>query len=210
MRKLVVVLGSIFLLSGMAAAQEFPEYPVFSASEYSSCQTRNGIRVAIEPLGEKEKQKKHFGTSFESQGLLPVLVVLENDSIGSSLLLQRDLVTYRSEDDLTKEYAGGATSVRSKSGEVIAVAGAGGVLMFVGLKMIAGASKVKQNILVKELRSETIAPGKVGSGFLYLPVGKPGLGKRKGKLTISLSLDDRQEAIVFTFDVEVPEYGNKK
>jgi hypothetical protein len=120
------------------------------------------------------------------------------------------LVTYRSEEDLTKDYSGGATSVRSKSGEVIAVAGAGGVLMFIGLKMIAGASKVKQNILVKELRSQTLAPGKAGSGFLYLPVGKPGSGKRKGTLTIPLSLDDRQEALVFTFDVEVPGDGNKK
>lgn len=210
MRKLGLVLWSILLLSGMAAAQKFPEYTVLSASQYSSCQTRNGIRVAIEPLGAKEKQKKHFGTSFESQGLLPVLVVLENDSISSSLLLQRDLVTYRSGGDLTKDYSGGATSVRSKSGEVIAVAGAGGVLMFIGLKMIAGASKVKQNILVKELRSQTLAPGKAGSGFLYLPVGKPGSGKRKGTLTIPLSLDDKQEALVFTFDVEGPGDGNKR
>ena len=209
MRSLGLVLCSILLLSDVARAQ-FPEYPVLSASQYSSCQTKNGIRVAIEPLGEKEKQKKHFGTSFDSQGLLPVLVVLENDSMSSSLLLQRDLVTYRSEDDLTKDYSGGATAVRSKSGEVIAVAGAGGVLMFIGLKMIAGASKVKQNILVKELRSQTIAPGKAGSGFLYLPVGKPGTRKRKGKLTIPLSFDDRQEALVFTFDVEVPGDGKKR
>jgi hypothetical protein len=74
MRRVGLVLCTILLLSAVADAQRFPEYPVGRASQYSSCQTKDGIRVAIEPLGEKEKQKKHFGTSFESQGLLPVLV----------------------------------------------------------------------------------------------------------------------------------------
>ncbi|MGH9873332.1 MAG: hypothetical protein ACRD9S_12830 [Pyrinomonadaceae bacterium] len=204
MKRFLAVLLSMFLLNAVASAQKFPDYPVRSASQYSSCQTKNGIRVAIEPVGEKDKQKKHFGTSFESQGLLPVLVVLENDSASSSLLLQRDLVTFRIEDDQTKGYSGGAASVRSKTGEVVAVAGAGGLVMFIGLKMIAGASEVKQNILVKELRSQTIAPGKAGSGFLYLPVGKPRKEKRKGTLMVAVSLDDKDEAIRFTFDLEVP------
>jgi hypothetical protein len=82
--------------------------------------------------------------------------------------------------------------------------------MFIGLKMIANASEVKQNILVKELRSQTIAPGKRGSGFLYLPVGKSGSQKRKVTLTIPLSVDDKQEDLVFTFDLEVPWDGNAR
>lgn len=82
--------------------------------------------------------------------------------------------------------------------------------MFIGLKMIAGASEVKQNILVKEIRSQTIAPGKAGSGFLYVPIGKPGSEKRQVTLSVPLSLSDQQESLVFTFNLEVPSDGNKK
>src|SRR5262245_66290170 len=81
-RTLVLVLSLISLLTAGVAAQKFPEYPVQSASQYPSCQTKNGIRVAIEPIGEGDKQKKYFGAKFESQGFLPVLVVLENASEG--------------------------------------------------------------------------------------------------------------------------------
>jgi hypothetical protein len=208
MKRSGAVLWAILLLSA-EAAQKFPEYPVRSASEYSSCQTKNGITVAIEPVGDGEKQKKYFGAKFESQGFLPVLVVLENASKGSSMLLRKDLVTYGIDGDQSRS-AAGEFSARSKSGEAVAVAGFAAIsvpAMVIGLKLIAAASEVKQNILVKELRSQTIAPGKSGSGFLYVPVGKPGIGKRKVILNIPLSLDDSQETLVFTFDMEIPGGG---
>lgn len=214
MRKLELVLWSILLLSTVAAGQKFPEYPVRSASQYSSSQTKNGIRVAIEPVGDGDQQKKYFRTKLESQGVLPILVVLENGSDGSSLLLRRDLVTYHLKDQQTTAISGAAPSARSKGGEraalgagvALATTSAMGValpLMFIGLKMIAGASEVKQNILVRELRSQTIAPGKSGSGFLYVPVGKPGASKRVVVLNVPLSLDDSSETLVFAFDLEV-------
>jgi hypothetical protein len=206
-----VVLWSILLLSAVAAADKFPAYPVQPTSLYSSCQTQNGIRVAIEPVGEKEKQKKYFGTSFGSQGFLPVLVVLENGAQGSSLLLRRELVRFHLKDNQAEAHVAGSPEVRSKTGEGLAIASMGGpLLMFIGLKMIAGATEVKQNILVKELRSQTLAPGKVGSGFLYVPVGKPGAEKRQVVLNIPLSLDDQQESLVFTFNLEVPGEGKTK
>lgn len=210
MRNFSVALWSILLLSAVAAADKFPAYPVQPASQYQSCQTRNGIRIAIEPIGEKEKQKKYFGTNFGSQGFLPVLVVLENGAESGSLLLRRESVTSRVAGDQAGSLAAGAVSVRSKTGEALAIAGAGGAVMLIGLKMIAGASEVKQNILVKELRSQTIAPGKAGSGFLYVPVGKSGSEKRQVILSIPLSLGDQQEAMVFTFNLEVPSEGKTK
>jgi hypothetical protein len=221
MRSFGVVLFLIFALNSQSAAQKFPEYPVRNASQYSSCQTKNGISVAIEPVSEGKKQKKHFGTKFESQGFLPILIVVENGTASNGLMLRRDSITYQIGDDQTKGNTGPNLSVGSKSGQGVAV-GAGVALatvsvvgvavpaMFIGLKMIAAASEVKQNILVKELRSQTIAPGKAGSGFLYIPVGKPGTGKRKVTLNIPLSLGDSQEPLVFTFDLEARGGGNEK
>jgi hypothetical protein len=215
MKKFGAVLWLALLLNAVAVAQKFPEYPVQSASQYASCQTRDGIRMAVEPVGDKETQKKYFGTKFESHGFLPVLVVLENDSAGGSLILRRELVTYHVEDAQAKSISGGPATVGSKAGQGMAV-GAGVALattsamgvalpvMIIGLKMIAGASQVKQNILVKELRSQTIAPGKAGSGFLYVPIGKPGPEKRKVTLNIPISSSDKQEAVVFTFNLELP------
>lgn len=195
------------LLSAQAHAQKFPNYPVRNASEYLSCQTKNGIRVAIEPVSDTDEQQKYFRTKFGSQGFLPVLVVLENASEGNGLLLRKDLVTYRIEGARSGEQSGGGLTARTKTGEGVALAGAALSLpaMFIGLKMIAAASEVKQNILVKELRSQTIPPGKVGSGFLYVPIGKPGKEKRKITLIVPVALAGSEESIVFTFDLDVPE-----
>jgi hypothetical protein len=210
MRGLGVILCSLLLLGAVAASDTFPEYPVLSASQYSSCQTKDGVRVAVEPVNEKEEQKKYFGTTFGSAGFLPVLIILENASEGSSLLLRRDLVTYSIEDDHAKGYSAGSPAVGSKAGERVMLAGGLALslpTMIIAAKMISGASKVKQNILVKELRSQTVAPGKSGSGFLYVPIGKTGAAKLKVILTLPLSLDDKQEALAFTFDLEVARDG---
>ncbi|MFN7947683.1 MAG: hypothetical protein U0Z53_20200 [Blastocatellia bacterium] len=166
-------------------------------------------------------QKKYFGTKFESQGFLPVLVVLENEAADSGLLLLRDQITYHIGDSQIKGGSAGSPVVGSKAGQsVAAVAGVamatGTVLggsvpmMFIGLKMIAAASQVKQNILVRELRSQTISPGKTGSGFLYVPVGKPATEQRKVALNIALTLADRPDEFVFTFELDIPGGGNKK
>src|SRR5262245_60511405 len=88
----------ILLLSAVVAAQRFPEYQVRLASEYPSCQTKNEISIAIEPVNDEEKQKTHLGTKLSPHGFLPVLVVLENGSSSSSVLLHRALVTYHIED----------------------------------------------------------------------------------------------------------------
>jgi hypothetical protein len=193
---------------------KFPDYPVQSASQYSSCQTKNGISLAIEPVQDADEQKKYFGTKFGGQGFLPVLVVLENASEDSSLLLQKGLITYRIEGKESKE-VNGSVSVRSKSGEVVGLYGAIALslpAMFVAAALLSSASKVQQNILVKELRSQTIAPGKAGNGFLYLPIGKPeksNTEKRKLLLTIPISLDDKPEKVEFVFELEIPENGKK-
>jgi hypothetical protein len=208
----VCVLIPVFLLSDVAAAQKFPEYPAQSASQYSSCQTKNGIRVAIEPVGDENQQKKYFGAKFGSQGFLPVLVVVENGAAGGGLLLRKDAVTYGIESEQTKS-AAGDVSVKSKAGETVAIASVAALSiagMFVALKLISGATEVKQNILVKELRSQTIAAGNTGSGFLYVPVGKPGSAQRKVILNVPLALADNQEPLTFTFELEVPSGGKQK
>src|SRR5262245_44386989 len=120
MRRIDVVLSLTLLLGSQSPAQKFPDYPVRSAAQYSSCQTKNGIRMAIEPVNEGDKQKKYFGAKFESQGFLPVLVVLENATESSSALLRRDLVTYGIGDDQSKSSAGDI-SAKSKTGETVAV-----------------------------------------------------------------------------------------
>lgn len=222
MKRCGAILWSVFLLNTVVAEDKFPPYPVKSATLYSSCQTKNKIRVAIEPISEREQQKKHFDITFESQGFLPVLVVLENGADDGSLLLQRDLVTYHIKDDQTKGNSTGSPVVGSKAGQsvtavamvAVATASALGIAvpaMFIGLKMIAAASKVKQNILVQELRTQTIPSGKAGSGILYLPIGKPGTGKRVVVLNIPLSITGSQEhQELFTFELEVNGSGKEK
>ena len=202
MKRLGTALFAIFLLNVLAVAQKFPDYPTKAASQYSSCQTKDGIRVAIEAVADKDEQKKYFGANLGSQGFLPVFVIVENTLENSSVLLKRDRVTYHLEG---KSESDKKVSVNSTSGQVLAIAGAGGALMFVGLKMMADASKVRQNIFMRELRTATVSPGKSFSGFLYVQVGKHGPVKRQLTLTLLLALDDKKEETPFSFSMEVPE-----
>ena len=92
-----------------------------------------------------------------------------------------------------------ATGVIALTGGAVGVAGPA---MFLGLKMIASASEVKQNVLRNELRTQTISPGKSGSGFLYLP---PAVAGGRITLRIPISMSDQSEPLHFDFPVaEIP------
>jgi hypothetical protein len=211
MKNFSLIFLAMFSLNSVAVAQKFPAYPVQPASQYASCQTQNNIRVAIEPISDEDQQKKYFGTKFGAQGFLPVLVVVENGAAGGGLLLRKDAITYGIESEQTKSDAGDV-STKSKAGNTVAIASVAALSvagMFVALKLIAGASEVKQNILVKELRSQTIAAGNTGSGFLYVPVGKPGAAQRKTILNVPLALADSQETLTFTFELAAPSGGKQ-
>ena len=220
MSKLSIALGVLLLLSGAVVAQKFPAYPVKGAAEYPTCQTKDGIRAALVLMNDKEEQKKYLGTHLSSQGFLPVLLVVENGLGESSVMLKRDLVTY---------YVKGAqmpgaseknanVGVKSKAGENMATIGAIGLMatapaavpfMFIGLSKMSKASKIQQNIKVLELQSYTLAPHNTHSGFLYVPVGKPGAEERRIILDVTLEVYD-QPATKFTFEVVMPQEESNK
>lgn len=201
MNRHIFILIVIFILSLMASAQDFPNYPMQSASEYPNSQTKDGVHAALQLLSDVTEQKKYLGVNLSEQGFLPVLMVVENGTEGSSVLLQTELVTHKVEN-LAASDSGKKVNISTKKG--VAMTFVPFTAGFLGLKGIKDAYKVKQNIMVKHLQSKTIPPGKTHSGFLYIPVGKNGTEERKLTLNIKLSFDDKQEGTNITFEVNIP------
>jgi hypothetical protein len=163
----------VLLLAGsLYAADQWPDYPVRAIGDYPNSMTTGGLTIAVEPLEDQKAQKTHFNTEFGKKGFLPVLVVIQNASNSDSFLIAKDKITYG--------FADGALSTpeaKSKAGSIVggaslAALSLGGAVF--AMKLISNATKVQQNILKKELQSNTLSPGASTHGFLYVPVPKEG------------------------------------
>src|SRR5437867_2738657 len=145
---------SVAMAVSMAHAAAFPEYPIRLAADYPISLAKSGVTIAIEPLDDGKTQKTYFKTELRSKGFLPVFVVLHNQSNSDSFVLKREDVGY------SDGSAFGATSpnARSKTGEAVGVASVAAISLagaFVAMKLITKATEVQQNLLKKELRSQT-------------------------------------------------------
>ena len=154
-----IILVLLLVQSG-EAAHHFPDYPVRPAGEYGNKVVQGGVIVAVEPVEDLTQQKTYFNSHLTSRGILAVFLVIQNTSATDSYLFDRTAV--------------GLTEIGPDSKDMrrtAALRTSGGL---VDLSLINDVTDVRDNLLKKELRSKTLAPGSSMSGFIYVPVPKDG------------------------------------
>jgi hypothetical protein len=163
----VLVLAPVFY-----AEEKFADYPVHPAASYTVTAQDAGFTIGVQPVEDLKEQKTYFDTELTPKGLIPVFIVIENQSKEDSFLFDKSTVTYGPAN------SGVSTpEVPSKMRDQAALAGlasiapAGG---FIVMAKVNHASHIQANLLKKELQSRTLSPNASTHGFLYIPAPKNG------------------------------------
>ena len=145
-----------------------------SADSYAQHEQKNGLVVGIHPMTNKREIKDMFKINLLDKGLLPILVVAENQSASASFIIAREKIAVLCDAAGTtntsqrKEIESG----RAAAGQAIALVFAGGLLSLEGLKMASDATVIQHNLADKEFYSRTLGPGKKAQGFVYFQFPK--------------------------------------
>ncbi len=165
----------VVLFASMAptnSAQKFPDYPVRQPSSYRVAAQQDEVSIGLDSVESVPDQLTYFHTTLSPNGFLPVLVVVHNRSKSDSLLLDKGAITYGFGD------SDKAAPKENSVGQKVAISTTSAIPFigpFIAMGLAKDASEVKQNLMLRELQSQTISPGDTAHGFLYLPIPKKGL-----------------------------------
>ena len=165
-KRLALILS---IATGFAADKQPPLFKAGPANSYPSHQTNDKVTMGVDPYVIGEKVKLAFGKVDPYQyGVLPVLVVIENDSDVSIRL-----------DEMKAEYVGPngdrveatpAKDVRYAIGprpRGVIDGPAGQIPMLIGKKNPLDAWEIEG----RALSAQMLPPGQSASGFLYFETG---------------------------------------
>jgi len=189
--RLVVAL----LCVSVAQAIDFPEYPFRPAKCYPRAVTQSGLTAAAEALPRPESQKQYFHLEFVKKNYLPIVVVVDNESPADSFMLKsEDVAVYLAGDEKTNLNA--VASGRSKGGEGLMLGSALALSVpgeLIAAHMMVRATEIRQNVIKKELRSVTLAPGRTARGFIYiqLPKGAYEVGRLRMRVRVTRVGEDK-------------------
>jgi hypothetical protein len=161
---------ALLLIQPAYVTDKFPDYPVRPASDYFVKTEKVGLTIGVQPVEDLKEQKTYFHTELSPKGFVPVFVVIQNATDGDSFLFDKSGITYGPTDSSPS-----TPDARSKAGGKMATVSmatfsVGGALL--AMKLISNASWVQENILKKELQSQTLSAGTSAHGFVYVPVPK--------------------------------------
>ena len=186
--------ASIFLIFSISCTESMlPEVQIKPLSQYPLSQRKNGIALAIDPFFEEERVKNFFDFNLLKDGILPIYVIVENQS---------DNLVLIHPDDLISAFAGLESSAavgdvaktdssinqgENKQSEIMRSAFLAG--LFFGLvipiltSIIVGEKNytlIRYNIRRKMFLDSTLSKNEVASGFVFLRVeDKSALSKIK-------------------------------
>jgi hypothetical protein len=205
---------SAWALTLVARAGKFPDYQPLSANQYPSYQEQRGIGVAAVPMLDTPSEMRYLGTDLLASGFLPVYVVFENHANPQSAILLRNDVLYSYVD------SGGLSPNQEQARPgptpgMLATISVARVLatplptvpaVMMAMSALRGLSKISEirlNLLEKELRSLTVAPGKAGGGFVFLPASESGKRVKQVFLEIPVKAGASNEKVRFHFRIEL-------
>jgi len=178
-KTLILLAFSSLMLAGCSTMKMAP-LTTGSAGSYTQHEQTNGVVVGIRPMTDKQEIMDTFKINLLEKGLLPILVVVENQSASDSFIIAKDKVYVLNE-------ATGTTSssqrkkVTSGGGEALAITGGilvatgslvAAPLLFTGMQKASNASVIEFNLADKEFYSWTLGPGEKAQGFVYFQFTK--------------------------------------
>ena len=188
-----------------------------SASSYPQHEQKNGVTVGVRPMTEKREIEDMFKINLLDKGVVPVLVVAENQSASASFIIAKDKVCVSNEASGTtgssqrNKVTSGTGAALRDSGAVMVGAGAflppllivGAPLLFTGMQAASNASVIEFNLADKEFYSWTLGPGEKAQGFVYFQFPKGSPPSRNYHLLAEVTNPATGEATSFDFPVNL-------
>jgi hypothetical protein len=142
-----------------------------AAASYPVHQGQNGLIVAMKPMCDPTENKRYFGVDLLSAKVLPILVVIRNQSSSHSFLILREkcAILDMNASGSAESTGLGSTKTAQVIGGVAVLAGSPLLIPFAA-KMGSDSVIIKHNLVVNELQTHTLEPGKSTLGFLYVPL----------------------------------------
>ena len=204
--------ATVVILTAGCGTMKVTELKTGSAESYADHARKNGVAIGVRPFTDKKEIKETFKIDLLAKGLLPILLVAENQSESSSFILAKDRVFVLSEATgitntsqraaVTSETGGNATAI---AGAVLlgATSLAGAPLMIAGLKMASDATIIQHNLADKEFYSRTLGPKQKAQGFIYFQFPKESPPSGAYHVLIELKDSATGEPTPFDFTVNL-------
>jgi hypothetical protein len=178
-KKLILLASSSVMLAGCSTMKVAP-LTTGSAGSYTQHEQTNGVVVGIRPMTDKREIEDIFKVNLLDKGLLPILVVAENQSASDSFIIAKDKVYVLNEATGTASSSqrkavtsGGGEALRDTGGVLVAAGSlVAAPLLFIGMQEASNASVIEFNLADKEFYSWTLGPGEKAQGFVYFQFPK--------------------------------------
>jgi hypothetical protein len=188
-RSKLLVIGSvlpiIFLIIASCGPVEIKKVTTQKADYYKFTSQKAGLKISVDPYKEENRLQEFFGCDLLSRGVLPVLVVIENQNSddGYILVKERSVLVMRNTDPTDAKNNLGIGGYGSHDLEkAVKVESAIKPWLFLSTLFIAPALAaekrtrdelaIKENIEKTQLLDKTVYRGRSNSGFLYFQLKK--------------------------------------
>jgi hypothetical protein len=160
--------------------------------------TKDGVAVGLQPIENREDQEKYFGTDLGRRGVVPIFVIIENQSTSDVFILQRSEIRYGTFSSGSSE---GVMTLHASGGTALV---ASAFLPFAGSFLIDRYKhqyhEIVEKLVRNELQTRTVPAGASIHGFLYLPAEKN--ARRSGailQIPLKMTGTDRTTLIELSF-----------
>jgi hypothetical protein len=172
----------------------------------------NGLVVAVQPVTDKKQIKEMFNTDLLGNGIVPILVVVDNKSPSSYLLAREKVFVGKvstnetmgrlstgSAGETATKVGAGFLAVAIISGPAVVVAAP---LLIGGMKAMSNADVIRHNLSDKALASHTVEPGQRAYGYLYFELAKGEKFEGGHQVVVELANTTQAQPLTFLFNVQ--------
>lgn len=183
-------------------------------------QTRDGLRIYMRTLEDKDEIKKYFGTNLLKKRILPIFVLAENNNNAKYFLVEPAPPPQNEQSGINDGSAGDDTnylsaedakkSVYEKDTKLEGGLIMGGPIFWLALIPVAmadygptDASKsLQQALITQSLRKQTLSPGRTEQGFVYYQLPPDDLSAKNIGITLKATNIETQDVMYFSFTKE--------
>ena len=205
-----IVLLTVTFYVGCCGTTKLPEIPQIPALKYPFSQQKQDLLVSLDPYLEKERVEKMFGIDLLSDGILPVLVDVENNSTDKSFYLQKELSSLGSESTRSpleepgnqkgKRIVGGVLGVGAVFSPAVGIVG---LPVFIAIvdRSNTKAQTIRRNLIEKELKEKTLSPRESQRGVIFFKLPNETSLERISTIQLKVLNLESNENILFNFSI---------